>query len=416
MQIGIFTDTYFPQVSGVATSISMLKSELERLGHGVIIFTTTDPNATYETNVIRLPSIPFVAFHDRRVAISGANRALKIAKEYQLDIVHPQTEFSLGLIGRYVANKLDIPLVHTYHTMYERYLHYIAQGKLLKPEHVRKLSRFYCDRTFGVIVPSELTKKTLESYGVKQQIFVIPTGVPLPAYDVEKRQELRTQLGYTDDDIVLLSLSRLSSEKNIDTIIRQFPTIQAIHPSVKLLVVGDGPDRDRLQKMVADEHLTSVVQFTLEIPNKDVYRYYQASDLYVNTSDSETQGLTYIEAIANELPVIAKKNTYLETIVTARECGRLFEFSDSFGVTVAQYITEDLAYAKTHHDARDAIRESISVEKFGKSVLEVYQQSVRNHQWFEEHEEGMLEAQKELFLKLIQTGRKKSDEAEKSNE
>ena len=109
MRIGLFTDTYFPQVSGVATSIRTLKTELEKQGHAVFIFTTTDKDVNrYEDwQIIRIPSVPFFAFKDRRFAYRGFSKALEIAKQYQLDIIHTQTEFSLGLLGIWIAREKD---------------------------------------------------------------------------------------------------------------------------------------------------------------------------------------------------------------------------------------------------------------------------------------------------------------------
>ena len=131
VNIGIFTDTYFPQVSGVATSIDTLRSQLEQKGHTVYIFTTTDLDVeknVYERNVFRFASIPFISFTDRRIAVRGLFQSYQVAKELNLDIVHTQTEFSMGLIGKFVAKALKIPCVHTYHTMYEDYVHYITKG------------------------------------------------------------------------------------------------------------------------------------------------------------------------------------------------------------------------------------------------------------------------------------------------
>ena len=147
MNIGLFTDTYFPQVSGVATSIKTLRDELEKQGNQVYIFTTTDPHVdkdTYERNIFRFPSIPFVSFTDRRIAVRGLFHAYEIAKELNLDIIHTQTEFSMGWIGKFVARNLEIPCIHTYHTMYEDYLHYVAKGKLLKPVHVKQMTLAFC--------------------------------------------------------------------------------------------------------------------------------------------------------------------------------------------------------------------------------------------------------------------------------
>ena len=110
MKIGFFTDTYFPQVSGVATSIKTLKQELEKHGHEVYIFTTTDPNADkLEKDVIRMPSVPFISFKDRRVVVRGMWYAYLVAKELELDLIHTHTEFGAGILGKMVAKKLKIP-------------------------------------------------------------------------------------------------------------------------------------------------------------------------------------------------------------------------------------------------------------------------------------------------------------------
>ena len=133
VNIGLFTDTYFPQVSGVATSIKTLRDELTAQGHNVYIFTTTDPKAKeddVEAGIYRFPSIPFVSFTERRIAVRGAFRAVHLAKKFQLDVVHNQTEFALGMMGKIVAHELKIPCLHTYHTMYQDYLHYIANGHI----------------------------------------------------------------------------------------------------------------------------------------------------------------------------------------------------------------------------------------------------------------------------------------------
>ncbi|MGO3750551.1 glycosyltransferase, partial [Vagococcus salmoninarum] len=168
MKIGFFTDTYFPQVSGVATSIKTLKEELEKRGHDVFIFTTSDPKADEaELGIIRMPSIPFISFKDRRVVVSGMIDAYEKAKKYHLDIIHTHTEFGTGWLGKYIAKRLKIPVVHTYHTMYEDYLHYIAHGKLIRPYHVKQASRAFCRNASGIVCPSERVVTKLEQYNIQ---------------------------------------------------------------------------------------------------------------------------------------------------------------------------------------------------------------------------------------------------------
>jgi len=159
MRIGLFTDTYFPQVSGVATSIRTLKTQLEKMGHTVFIFTTTDKDVDrYEDwQIVRIPSVPFFAFKDRRVAYRGFSKALEIAKQYKLDIIHTQTEFSLGLLGIAIARELKIPVVHTYHTQYEDYVRYIAKGMVIRPSMVKYIVRGFMSDLDGVICPSEIS-------------------------------------------------------------------------------------------------------------------------------------------------------------------------------------------------------------------------------------------------------------------
>ena len=219
MKIGFFTDTYFPQVSGVATSIKTLKDELEKHGHEVYIFTTTDPNATdFEEDVIRMPSVPFVSFKDRRVVVRGMWYAYLIAKELELDLIHTHTEFGAGILGKMVGKKMKIPVIHTYHTMYEDYLHYIAKGKVVRPSHVKFFSRVFTNHTTGVVCPSERIIEKLRDYGVTAPMRIIPTGIEIdkflrPDITEEMIAGMRQQLGIEEQQIMLLSLSRISYEK-----------------------------------------------------------------------------------------------------------------------------------------------------------------------------------------------------------
>lgn len=372
MNIGFFTDTYFPQISGVSTSIRTLRDELVKKGHRVIIFTTTDPDAnSMEKDVIRLPSIPFVSFEDRRIAYSGFDRALKIARKYHLDIVHTHTEFSLGLTGQYVASRLHIPIIHTYHTMYEKYTHYILDGELVKPEHVRTMTRVFCQQVHGIISPSQMTYDTLREYGVSTKMRVIPTGVDIPPYSRKQRQEDRLRYGFDNSDFLLLSLSRVSKEKNIDQLINYFPDINQKHPNTHLIIVGDGPARSSLEELAYSKHLKDRIHFIGEVNHDEVSRFYQMADLYVNASDSESQGLTYLEAMVNRLPICALYNDYLADIISlSPDLGVLFKSSAEFPLAVDAF----LEHRKNHNQQEmpEEALEYISSEQFAENVLTFY--------------------------------------------
>lgn len=377
MNIGIFTDTYFPQVSGVATSIKTLKNELEREGNQVYIFTTTDPHVdkdTYEHNIFRFSSIPFISFTDRRIAVRGLFQAYEIAKELNLDIVHTQTEFSMGMIGKFVAKNLNIPCVHTYHTMYEDYLHYVANGKLLKPVHVKEGTLAFCYHLAGVIAPSDRVLDKLTEYGVKCQMRIIPTGIDVGMYAKTVDDNIRAKYGIAQDAPLMLSISRLAYEKNITEIIKLLPEIVRQVPTVKLMIVGDGPAKEDLEQQVTDLKLEDHVIFTGEISNDHVNAFYQAANVFVSTSESESQGLTYIEAMAAGLPVVVTASDYTDGLLSSVTLGRTFTQPTEFVDIVTEYLEHPV---DTHNSKAKALLtrklHEISAETFGKRVVDFYQ-------------------------------------------
>ncbi|WP_390410390.1 glycosyltransferase family 4 protein [Lacticaseibacillus jixiensis] len=376
MNIGIFTDTYFPQVSGVSTSIKTLKDDLERKGHTVYIFTTSDPHvpdSAVEPNLFRFTSVPFVSFTDRRIAVRGLFHAYAVAKELKLDIVHTQTEFSMGYIGKFVARQLKIPTVHTYHTMYEDYLHYVMNGHLLRPYHVRQFMRAYLYHVAGVICPSERTAESLNGYGIKTPKAIIPTGVDLTQFQAAKRPHLREELGLADVP-VLLSLSRVAYEKRIDRVIAVMPQILAAQPNAVLLVVGDGPAKADLETQAQALGLGQHVRFIGEVDHSAVPDYYRCADVFVSASDSESQGLTYIEAMAAGCKVVALAAEYTNNLLDDPAIGTTFTTDAQMGAQVLRYLAHPQAF-----DDPAPLNEkltAISADTFGDAVLAFYEQAI----------------------------------------
>ena len=376
MRIGLFTDTYFPQVSGVATSIRTLKTELEKQGHAVFIFTTTDKDVNrYEDwQIIRIPSVPFFAFKDRRLAYRGFTKALEIAKQYQLDIIHTQTEFSLGLLGVWIARELKIPVIHTYHTQYEDYVHYIAKGLLIRPSMVKYLVRGFLHDVDGVICPSEIVRDLLSDYKVKVEKRVIPTGIDLakferPEIGPEQLRDLLEKLGIKEDEKMLLSLSRVSYEKNIQAVLAAFSEVLKEELKVKLVVAGDGPYLDNLKEQAFQLNIQDSVIFTGMIAPSETALYYKAADFFISASTSETQGLTYLESLASKTPVIAHGNPYLDNLITDKMFGTLYyQERDLAGAILEALIaTPDMDPKLLAEKLYE-----ISAENFAKRVHEFY--------------------------------------------
>lgn len=381
MNIGLFTDTYFPQLSGVATSVKTLKEALEAEGHNVFIFTTTDPHVPkgmVEPNVFRFGSMPFVSFTDRRIAVRGLFEATKVAKEVQLDIVHTQTEFALGAIGKYVAHQLDIPAIHTYHTMYEDYLHYVLNGHLIKPIHVKQFTHSYLKNMDGVIAPSKRVEALLNRYKVEIPIRVIPTGVDIEAVNNPVKRDVRKDYGISEDAPVILTLSRIAQEKKIDRILNVMPEIIEEFPNVKLVIAGDGPDVNLLEDQVERLTLEDYVIFTGEINHDEVGNYYRMADLFVSASDTETQGLTYIEALASGTRCVVFDTDYTEHVFDRPELGSVFTTKEEMLDQILAYLHKpDSAIPPAELKRKLA---EISAEHFADSVADFYQYAIDHYE------------------------------------
>lgn len=379
MRIGFFTDTYFPQVSGVATSIRTLKNELEKQGHEVYIFTTTDPDADeFEKDIVRMPSVPFISFTDRRIVVRGLWFAYQIAKELELEIIHTHTEFGTGFLGKMVANRLRIPVIHTYHTMYEDYLHYIANGKVVRPSHVKHFIKMFVNHSTGVVCPSKRVVDTLKRYEVDVPMRIIPTGIDVSRFsrpDITKKDtdQLRDKLGLHTDDLMILSLSRISYEKNIHVIVQQFPEVLMSYPNARLVIVGKGPYREDLEELSRQLSVEDYIQFTGEVPHEDVAYYYHAADYFVSASTSETQGLTYAEAIASGTQCIVEGNDYLNQLLNDESLGITFEQDADFSESFVSYVQQQIAI-----DPRVQQKKlmEISAERFGDEMIKFYQEMI----------------------------------------
>jgi len=387
MNIGIFTDSYYPQISGVVTSTMMLKKELESLGHNVTVITVKHPDVDIDnSNIIRLPSIPFLPFPEQRIGAMYSHKIMNKIKNLNLDIIHTQTEFSIGIFGRISAKKLNIPVVHTYHTMYEDYVHYISK-KTMKNKIkilVKKGSLLYCKDCNAVIVPSIKVKKVLMSYGLdNSNINVIPTGIDLEPfkkenYDTSSLISLKNSLGISENDIVVLYIGRVASEKSIDVIIKSMPYLIKKVPNAKLLIVGDGPEKENLQQLVKNIKIKNSVIFAGEKPWNEIGMYYQLGNVFVSASITETQGLTFSEAIASKVPIIAKYDRNLDGIITDKITGRIFKNDNELSDILFDVITNTHTTSAMVNSAYKNI-ESLSSKHFGESVEKLYMEVIENY-------------------------------------
>lgn len=314
MRIGIFTDTYPPYINGVSTSIHVLQKALEKKGHEVFVVTVNNEKLGYniEDKIIRIPGIP-IGIYDYRLTGIYPIRVIKKIKKWNLDVIHSHTEFGVGTFARIIAKQLDIPIVHTYHTMYEDYIHYITKGFFsgTSKKVVKYLTNFYCDKTATeLIVP---TKKTYdlfkEKYKYERSVHIVPTGIPLDKYYNENYKlkdvlELKSKYGINEGDFVILFVGRIGKEKNVEFLIDNHKSIVKKNKNAKLLIIGDGPLFDTLTKKIEKASMKENIILTGKVPYEKIGLYYQLATVFTTASNTETQGLTVIEALAASLPII----------------------------------------------------------------------------------------------------------------
>lgn len=375
MNIGIFTDTYYPEVNGVANSTYQLKKALEELGHIVYVFTVSNPNVIeYEKNVIRMHSIPFIFLKDRRISYSLVSFWRKKIEKYNLDIIHTQTEFSLGHMGKRIARYLRIPMIHTYHTIYEDYTHYLKlpMNKSIK-NVVKKLSRHCCDNAECVIVPTDKVKNLLHSYNVNRDIIVQPTGIELDKFtniDFLHVEQLKKKYNISDSDNTMIYVGRLAEEKNLKEIINFMPYIKEIDYNVKLIVVGSGPYRETLESCIEELKLENNVIFTGSVPWENIQDYYALGKVFISASTSETQGLTYIEALATGRPILVRNDKCLEGVLQQGINGYGYSDLMQFIMYYKKLFLEG-EYNIMAHNTVSSI-DAYSSKRFAQNIEEIY--------------------------------------------
>lgn len=323
MKIGLFSDTYYPEINGVATSVLTLHRELARRGHEVHVFAPKCrgwENHQQDT-VHYIASAPFLVLKDRNVAFPGPLTNWE-ATRLDFDIVHTNSEFVMGHFGRLVARANDSVLIHTYHTIWEEYTYYVTHG--VADEAARKVARKYsewwCNRFDRIIAPTGKTLGLLYDYGVRTPMDIIPSGMDIARFaperhDAAERAARRGECGVQPGERVLLNIGRISREKNLEQVMRVFPRLLEAHPDVRLVIVGEGPMRESLHRMAEELGVAARVTFTGPKPWETIDQYYAIGDVFVSASHSETQGLTYVEAMASGLCVCAVNDACLSGVI-----------------------------------------------------------------------------------------------------
>lgn len=421
MRIGFFTDIYTPYIDGVVRAIKLYKKSLEDAGHEIFIFAPkevkgeinfakpeSEQSLSDEKNVFRFRAINSVFVPGYPLTMPLSFSVSKAFPKLKLDIVHCHTPLTLGMLGDIVALFYDIPQIFTYHTYYSEYAkHYFpAQFKNSAPKIIRKLEAFYCNRADCVIAPSDKLKRILEDMNVKTRIEIMPTGIDLTEFEHPESREFIEKY-HLQNKKILLYVGRLGTEKNVEFLIEMLPYILAKRKDVVLIIVGDGKNKENLIKRALQLNLEKNVIFTGFLSREKTIQAFSASDIFTFASETDTQGLVLLEAIASGLPVVMISDPGLTSAVIDGKNGFCVKKDQNqFAAMCLKLLQNNGLYGNMAQNSK-RISKSLSQENQTKKLVKIYQREISEHKsslWRKNLFEGLnhkiknsLEKFKELF-------------------
>lgn len=376
MKVLITTDTYYPMINGVVISINNLYKELKRQGHDVrIMALSSTGEECINGDVYYLKSLKTGIYPDARFRIPFTGNLIKQLLEWKPDIIHSQTEFSTLFAAKYIAKKLNIPQIHTYHTLYEDYLTYIMNGKLINKRTNAAITRYMLNSMDGVVVPTKKVDKVIKGYGVKTNMFIVPTGIDISRFkkkvSMEEKRSMLQELNLTEEDNIIVYIGRIAEEKNIEEVMEYFAAARDKIEKLKLVIVGGGPYLEILREKASKLNLQPDIRFVGMVSPEETYKYYQLGQVFATASTSETQGLTYIEALASSLPVVCRYDNCVDGLIVNNETGFTYTNEQEF----TSYMTRifyDNELRKRLSSGAIKMAEEYSAENFGQNISNVY--------------------------------------------
>ncbi|HSA83825.1 MAG TPA: glycosyltransferase family 4 protein, partial [Patescibacteria group bacterium] len=382
MKIGFFTDSYLPRIDGVVVSLETCARALRARGHEVYIVAPSHPHhKEKDPFVYRLASIKFPSpsgTPEARWVLQIPEKKLLDVVRIDFDIIHGHSTFSgITLLGIEIAKLKNIPHIWTYHTFWNRYTHYIFNGKIVTPKMVEVVSKFLGNMSDYLIAPTDGVKKELISYGVKQPIEVLPNGIDVSTYQQGKKGFLRKALHITRNKKILLSVGRLGKEKSMDFLIKSFKHIVEQEKNTVFVLVGDGPDKNKLKRLVTRLELESSVFFMGTVNHSDMPHVYADADLFLFASQTETQGLVLLEALASGVPVVAVSDKAFDAVIFSGENGFLVVKDPKIFAEKAILLLRDKKlYQRFFQSGQEQVKK-FSVENTVKQVEKLYGQVMK---------------------------------------
>jgi len=324
VRIALFTNNYLPFCGGVTISVETLRHGLEASGHEAWVFgprLTAAEDASVK--VVRYPSIPVATYPEFALAVPYSRRIGRLVAALEFDVIHAHHPFLLGPAARRLARRTRRPLVFTYHTRYEKYAHYVPLPLGLVQAAALRISAGFAAQADAVLAPSAVIRDELHARGVRAPIAVVPTGIDLTRFRPGDREAARRSLGVGAGEPLVLYVGRLDREKSVDRVLSAFERVASTIPAARLVLVGQGTEAERLRRMAASLPMAQRIRFLGLRPHDALAECYQAADVFLFASETETQGLVLAEAAACGLPAVAVNAAGCDEVVRDGDTGIL---------------------------------------------------------------------------------------------
>lgn len=377
MKIAMMTNSYMPYIAGVPVSIERLSKGLRANGHEVVVFAPSYQEQGEESGVVRYRSLVQGVANGFSVPDILDTKIEREFREGGFDVIHVHHPMLIGNLALYLSRKYDVPLCFTYHTQYEQYLHYVKASFLKKavPAYVNYFTR-QCDM---VLAPTPSMQAYLSELSCKANIAVLPTGIALENFeaDVWEAKKLRKELLH-GKSYLFCTVARLAKEKNIEFLFRSLSRRKTNRAAdFRFAVIGEGPYGQYLKELAREQNLEEEVVFVGKVANEKIKNYCKAADLFLFSSQSETQGIVLLEAMAAALPVLAVRAPGVRDIVVNGKNGYMTNMSEiEYERRLHVLLQQDRSYLE-----RGAIETAKQYEMYeiAKWAAVYYNIAIQNH-------------------------------------
>lgn len=386
MNIAIFSDTFIPDINGVATSVNSLFNLLRKNRHNVYLVTTSQASEiSFIDNVLRIPGFDMKKLYGYRAVLPFNKEAFDILKSLNLDIVHINTEFGVGMLGFSFASKFNLPSVYTYHTMYEDYTYYFTKGYFdrFSKWAIREFCKTNLGRATEIISPSAKTEVYIRSIGVEKYVNIVPTGFDFTPFEkIDNREKVVKEIKEKYDLVdkyILLCIGRVAKEKSFDVLISAYQKFIETYKDEKtvMLFVGGGPELENLKKLAKTLKIADRIRFIGKVPLEDIPKYYAVGDLFLNASITETQGLTFMESMASRIPILCRYDNNLINVIENMVTGYYFVDENDFKDKLNAIMNYDRKDIEIVIENAFASIYCFSDVNFYNNIIGVYKRAIR---------------------------------------